>query len=72
MSNERPSKKKFHKRKKKDYSKYECYNYHKIGHLARECPSLNNNNNNKTHHAHLAEDENGERPRMKTRGEEVE
>ena len=72
-SNQRPSKKKFQKRKKKDYSKYEFYNCHKIGHIARECPSLNNNKkNNKRHHAHLAEDENEERPRNKTIGEYVE
>ena len=68
----KPSKKKF--QKKKDYSKYQCYNYHKIGHLARECPSPKNNNNNKRRHAHLAEDEDveEERPRKKTRGEDVE
>ena len=44
-SNHKPSKKKFQKKKKKDYSKYQCYNFHKIGHLARECPSSKNNNN---------------------------
>ena len=57
-SNQKPSKKKF--QKKEDYSKYQCYNCHKIGHLARECPSPKNNNNNKRHHAHLAEDEHEE------------
>ena len=52
-SNKKPSKNKFQK-KKKHYSKYQCYNCHKIGHLARECPSpKNNNNNNKRHHAHV-------------------
>ena len=58
-SNQKPSKKKFQK-KKKDYSKYQCYNYHKIGHLARECPSPKKKKNNKRHHAHLAEDEDEE------------
>ena len=29
-SNHNPSKKKLQKKKKKDYSKYQCYNYHKI------------------------------------------
>ena len=70
-SNHKPSKKKFQKKKKKDYSKYQCYNCHKIGHLSRECPS-SKNNNNKWHHAHLAEDEDEERPRKRTRGEDVE
>ena len=61
-SNQKPSKKKFQK-KKKDYSKYQCYNCHNIRHLARECPSpKKKNNNNKRHHAHLAEDEDEERP----------
>ena len=47
-SNHKPSKKKFQK-KKKDYSKYQCYNFHKIWHLARECPSPNKiNNKNET------------------------
>ena len=55
--NHKPSKKKFQK-KKKDYSKYQHYNCHKIGHLARECPSPKNNNNHKRHHGHLADDEN--------------
>ena len=41
------SKNKFQK-KKKDYSKYQCYNYQKIGHLA------------KRHHTHLAEYEDEE------------
>ena len=60
--NHKPSKKKF--QKKKDYSKYQCYNCHKIGHLAREFPL--NKKNNKRHHAHLVEDEDDEeeeRPR---------
>ena len=58
--NHKTSKKKFQK-KKKDYSKYQCYNCHKIGHLASECPSPKKKKNNKTrHHAHLAEDEDDE------------
>ena len=47
---------KFHK--KRNYSKQQCYNCHKIGHIFRECPSKNNNN--KRHHAHLAEYEDEE------------
>ena len=47
--------KKFQKKgennQKKDYSKYQCCNCHKIGHLSRECTSKNNNN--KIHNAHL-------------------
>ena len=72
-SNNKPSKNKF--QKKKDYSKYQCYNCHKIGHLARECPSPKKKNNNKRHHAHLAEYENEEEeiPRKRlTTGEDVE
>ena len=69
-SNHNPLKNKFQK-KKKDYSKYQCYNYHKIGHLARECPS-SKKNNNKRNHAHLAKDEDEEIPRKRTRGEDVE
>ena len=71
-NNHNPSKKKFlKKKKKKDYSKYQCYNFHKIRHLARECASPKKKNNNKRHHAHLAKDEDEERPRKKTRGEDV-
>ena len=70
-SNRKPSKNKFQKKKKKDYSKYQCHNCHKIGHLSRECP-LPKNNNNKRHHAHLVEDENEERNRNRTIGEDVE
>ena len=42
--NHKPSKNKFQK-KKKDYSKYQFYNFHKIGNHARECllvPDLSN------------------------------
>ena len=54
--NHKPSKKKFQK-KNKDYSKYQCWNFHNIGHLGREFPSPKNNNNNKRHYSHLVEDE---------------
>ena len=57
--NHKPSNKKFQK-KKKDYSKYQCYSCHKIGHLVKECPSPKNNKNNKRHHAHIAEYEDEE------------
>ena len=58
----KPPKKKFQKKRvnqKKYYSKYQCYNCHKAGHLAKECPSTKKNNN-KIHHAHLVEDEDKE------------
>ena len=63
----KPSKKKFQNKRinnqKKYYSKYQCCNCHKIGHLAREYPSPKKKNN-KRHHAHLDEDEQeDERPR---------
>ena len=51
--------KKFQKKRdnshKISYSKYHCYNYHKIGHLSRECPLKKKNK--KIHHAYLVEDE---------------
>ena len=51
--------KKFQKKRnnsqKIDYSKYQCYNCHKIGHLTRECPLKKNTK--ERHHAHLDEDE---------------
>ena len=54
---------------KKDYSKYQCYKFHNIGHLSKEYPL--NNNNNKIHHAHLAEDEDEEeRPQKRLTKEE--
>ena len=64
----------FQKKKKKDYSKYQCYNCHKIRHLARECPSPKKKKNNKRHHAHLSkyEDVEEERTWKKNRGEYVE
>ena len=61
-------------KEKKDDSKYQWYNYHKIGHLARECPSPKKKNN-KRHHAHVDEDEDEEeeRPRKRlTKEEDVE
>ena len=68
----KPLKNKF-QNKNKDYSKYECYNYHKIWHLAREWPSTKKKNN-KMNHDHLAEDEDEEeRPRKSlTKEEDVE
>ena len=50
----RPPKKFQRKREnsqKKDYSQYQFYNCHKIGHLSRECPLKKKRN--KRHHAHL-------------------
>ena len=57
--NHKPCKNKF-QNKNKDYPKYQCYNCHKIGHLAKKCPSPKKKNNNKRHHAHLVEDEDEE------------
>ena len=45
----------FHK--KRNYSKHQCYNCHKIGHIARECPLKNTN---KIHHGPIYEDEDEE------------
>ena len=42
---------------KKDYSSYECYTCHKLGHISRHCP-LNKNKfekKNKRFHSHPAE-----------------
>ena len=43
----------------KDYSIFQCFNCHKVGHLAKNCPLKEEEykKNNKIHHAHLAEDE---------------
>ena len=65
----RPPKKFQRKREnsqKKDYSKCQCYNCHKIGLITRECPLKKKNN--KRHHAHLGkyeDEEEEERPRWK-------
>ena len=63
--------------KKKDYSNFQCYNCHKIGHIARECPLKKEEykkKNNKRHHAHLVEyqyeEEEEEGPRRKQAKEE--
>ena len=49
---------------KRDYSNFQCFNYDKVGHIARNCPlkkeEYKKRNNNKRHHAHLAEDEDEE------------
>ena len=58
-SSHKPSKNKFQKKRvnqKKDYSNYQCYNCHKIGHLAGECPSQKKSNN-KRQHSHLDKNE---------------
>ena len=55
---------------KRDYSKYQCYNCHKIGHLARECPLKKNTN--KRQHAHLAEDEDEEEEERPRKRQDVE
>jgi hypothetical protein len=54
--------KKFHKGKKsqRDYSSYKCYIFHKMGHIARNCPNAKDHvkkGKNKRHHAHAAEDD---------------
>ena len=46
------------KKFKKDYSSYECYTCHKLGHISRHCP-LNKNTFKKKNgkfHAHVAEE----------------
>ena len=59
----------------KDYSDFECFHCNKIGHIARNCPKKGQEyrkriNNNKRHHAHLADEEEGEGPPRKQAGEE--
>jgi len=54
--------KKFHKGKKsqRDYSSYKCYIFHKMGHIARNCPNAKDHvrkGKNKRHHAHAVEDD---------------
>ena len=57
------------------YSNFQCFNCHKIGHIARNCPlkKEEQNNKNKRHHAHLFEDEeeHEEGPQRKQVKEEV-
>ena len=69
-SHKRPNKfqKKRENNQKKYYSKYQCYNCHKIGHISRECPSKKNNN--QIHHAHLAEDEDDEKEEIPRKRQE--
>ena len=43
----------------KEYSNFQCFHCHKIGHIARSCPLKKEEykKRNKRNHAHLAEDE---------------
>ena len=45
--------------KRNDYTIFQYFSCHKIGHLARNCPLKKEEykRNNKRHHAHLVEDE---------------
>ena len=54
--------KKFQKTQKtqKGYSNYKCYNFQKMGHIARNCLQVKDQirkGKNKRHHAHAAEDD---------------
>ena len=46
----------------KDYSSFQCFHCHKIGHISRNCPLKKQEykKNNKRYHAHLAEGEDEE------------
>ena len=55
------------KKLKKDYSSYECYTCHKLGHISRHCP-LNNSkfkNKNRKFHAHVTEENDSNEERMR-------
>ena len=49
---------------KRDYSKFQCFNCDKVGHIAINCPlkkeEYKKRNNNKRHREHLAEDKDEE------------
>ena len=52
---------------KKDYSSYECYKCHKLGHISRHCP-LNKNKFNKKNgkfHAHATEENDSDEERIR-------
>jgi hypothetical protein len=56
------SHKKFKKSQKtqKDYSSYKCFNFQKMGHIARNYPHINNQirkGKYKRHHDHVVEDD---------------
>jgi hypothetical protein len=46
-------------REEKDFSSYQCYHCDKMGHIAKNCPSIREEykKRNKRHHAHTVEDE---------------
>jgi hypothetical protein len=65
---------KYHKgqRKEKYFSSYQCYHCHKMGQIAKNCPSRREHykkRNNKRHHAHAFEDD---EPPKKVTKEEIE
>ena len=51
---------KYQKKKQKINPNIRCFNYQKVGHIAKDCPlvrDLMNKERNKRHHANVAEDE---------------